>query len=314
MAGLSVAIASLLPGMSPLIVAIVLGVLAANLLRLPASLLPGIGFSAKRLLRAGVVLLGLKLALADVVALGVPMLLVIVAIVSAGVLGTVLMGRMLGVPRRVTLLLACGSSICGAAAVAGVAGVLDPDDEHEDDTVTAVALVVVFGTLMIPLIPALARLQGMGPEAAGMWAGGAIHEVAQVVAAGGLIGGGALTVAVVVKLGRVLMLAPIVAILSLRQRRLGRRMARGSLPPLVPAFVLGFLAMVALRSFVPPPSAVLQAAGFLQTGLLAAAMFALGCGVRLATLAKVGLRPVLLAAFAAVLVALVSLVGVALAG
>ena len=136
------------------------------------------------------------------------------AIVAGGLLGTVLLGRLLRVPSGLSLLIACGFSICGAAAVAGAAGVTDPDDEAEEDTITAVALVVIFGTLMIALVPLLANLLGLGSETAGMWAGGSIHEIAQVVAVGGIIGGGALTVAVIVKLARVLLLAPVVAILS----------------------------------------------------------------------------------------------------
>ncbi|MDF1487610.1 YeiH family protein [Tessaracoccus caeni] len=311
------AVNRLLPGMSPLVVAIVLGVLAANVVRLPEATAPGVAFSAKRLLRLGIVFLGLKLALADIVALGAPMLLVIVGIVTIGIFGTLLIGRLLRVPKGLSLLIACGFSICGAAAVAGVAGVVDPDDEAEGDTITAVALVVLFGTLMIPLVPLLAPLLGLPIEAAGMWAGGSIHEVAQVVAAGGLLGGTALSVAVVVKLGRVLLLAPVAAVLSIRQRRAvraaveaGQPNAAAKLPPVVPLFVVGFLAMVLLRSFAPLPTAALAVGEMLQTGLLSAAMFALGCGVKLRSLAKVGLKPFILAALATVLVAFVALLGI----
>ena len=172
---------------------------------------------------------------------------------------------------------------------------------------------------MIPLVPLLARLLGLPLEAAGMWAGGSIHEVAQVVAVGGVLGGSALSVAVVVKLGRVLLLAPVAAMLSIRQRRVMLAAAgtpdqgqsgKAKLPPVVPLFIVGFLAMVLLRSFVPLPTAVLAVGGALQTGLLSAAMFALGCGVKLRSLAKVGLKPFVLAALATVLVASVALGGV----
>lgn len=320
-AGIAFVVNGLLPGVSPLVVGIVFGVLAANTIQLPKVMAPGIAFSAKRLLRLGIVFLGLKLALTDIVALGAPMLMVIVGIVAVGIFGTVLIGRMLRIPRGLTLLIACGFSICGAAAVASVAGTIDPGDEAEEDTVVAVALVVLFGTLMIPAIPLLARVLGLSPEVSGMWAGGAIHEVAQVVAAGGLMGGVALSVAVVVKLGRVLLLAPIVLILGIRQRRLaysaGVRKRHGSavrLPPIVPLFVVGFLAMVLLRSFVSLPDVVLTSGDILQTVLLAAAMFALGCGVKLRTLAKVGLRPFVLAGLATVLVTAVAYAGVVLLG
>ena len=162
-AGASYGVSLLLPGVSPLIIAIVLGVLLANIVRLPAAASDGIDFSAKKLLRAGIVFLGLQLVLTDILDLGAPMLVVVVCIVAGGLLGTVLLGRLLRVPSGLSLLIACGFSICGAAAVAGAAGVTDPDDEAEEDTITAVALVVIFGTLMIALVPLLANLLGLDP-------------------------------------------------------------------------------------------------------------------------------------------------------
>ena len=317
-AGASYGVSLLLPGVSPLIIAIVLGILLANVVRLPAAASDGIDFSAKKLLRAGIVFLGLQLVLTDILDLGAPMLVVVVCIVAGGLLGTVLLGRLLRVPSGLSLLIACGFSICG---VAGAAGVTDPDDEAEEDTITAVALVVIFGTLMIPLVPLLTNLLGLGSETAGMWAGGSIHEIAQVVAAGGIIGGGALTVAVIVKLARVLLLAPVVAILSIRERRLSRTAGEPSqqrssskLPPIVPLFIIGFIAMVLLRSFIPLPDFVLTTGGLLQTGLLAAAMFGLGCGVKIRNLIKVGLKPFALAALSTLLVATIAYCGVTLAG
>lgn len=317
-----------LPGVSPLIIAIVLGILTANLVRLPAVTAAGIDFSAKKLLRLGIVFLGLKLVLADILGLGAPMLVVVVCIVAGGVFGTLLLGKLFDVRPGLSLLIACGFSICGAAAVAGAAGVVDPDDEAEEDTVTAVALVVLFGTLMIPLIPLIATLTHLAPESAGMLAGASIHEIAQVVAAGGIIGGGALAVAVVVKLARVLMLAPIVATLSVQQRRKQRQAQdmhaevgtelQGSgvtakLPPIVPLFIIGFIAMVALRSAVDLPQAVLATGEILQTVLLSAAMFGLGCGVKVKKLVAVGAKPFLLAACATVLVVAIAFVGIIVA-
>lgn len=318
-AGASFGLSLLLPGVSPLIIAIALGLLATNALRLPAVLSPGIDFSAKKLLRAGIVFLGLQIVLADIVDLGAPMLLVVVCIVGGGLLGTVFLGRLLGVRPGLALLTACGFSICGAAAVAGAAGVTDPNDEAEEDTITAIALVVLFGTLMIPLLPLVANLLGLPPEAAGRWAGGSIHEIAQVVAAGDIIGGGAVTAAVIVKLARVLLLAPVVAILSIRQQCLGtatdRSSSRGSTrrPPIVPLFVVGFVGMMLIRSFAPLPPGALIFGGGVQTGLLAAAMFGLGCGVKVRSLMAVGLRPFALAALSTLLVATIAYTGVTLA-
>lgn len=313
-AGIAATVAgTFLPGVSPLLIAIVVGIVVGNLVPLPQSTASGITFSAKTVLRAGIVLLGLQVVLGDIVGLGAGMIAVVVAIVALGILGTIAIGRALGMSRVLTVLVACGFSICGAAAVGAVAGVVDPEQKNDEDVVTAVALVVLFGTLMIPLLPLTAGLIGFDSTTAGLWAGGSIHEVAQVVAAGGVLGGGALAVAVIVKLARVLMLAPVIAVLSMQARRTASEDRRASLPPLVPLFVAGFLAMVVVRSFVPVPEAVLTTAGIAQTLLLSTAMFALGLGVKVKALVAVGPRPFVLAALSTLLVAGLALSGILLA-
>src|SRR5699024_4225385 len=149
-AGIAMTVSRALPAISPLVIAIVAGIALTNLVRLPEMTAPGVTFAAKKLLRLGIVFLGLQLVLGDILALGVPMLAVIASIVAGGSLGTLGLGRLLRMRTAQTLLIACGFSICGAAAVAGVEGVTDSEEE---DVVTAVALVVIFGTLMIPIIP-----------------------------------------------------------------------------------------------------------------------------------------------------------------
>lgn len=222
-------VGSFLPGFSPLLLAIIAGIAVGNLVPLPGSTSPGLTYSSKTLLRAGIVLLGLQVVLGDILGLGLGMIAVVIAIVAGGILGTLTIGRLLGTSPVLTILVASGFSICGAAAVGAVAGVVDPKQKKGEDVATAIALVVLFGTIMIPLLPLTARLLGLDSTTAGLWAGGGIHEVAQVVAAGGILGGSALTVAVIVKLARVLMLAPVIAVLSLQARRAaGRTTERGA--------------------------------------------------------------------------------------
>ncbi|MGW4339454.1 YeiH family protein [Rhodococcus koreensis] len=308
---LAMGIGRFLPTVSPLLIAIVLGAVLSNVARLPERLRPGLQFSAKKLLRVGIALLGLQLMLSDILGLGWGVIVVVVSIVCLGIVGTMFAGKLLGLSWTQRLLIACGFSICGAAAVAAVDGVVDADEE---EVITAVALVVIFGTLMIPAIPLLSRALGLSDTDAGLWAGGAIHEVAQVVAAGGAIGGAALGVAAVVKLARVLMLAPVMAVLSVRQRSLAGNDADVKRPPLVPLFVVAFLACVGLRSSGLLPAGLLADAKILQTALLTAAMFALGAGVQIATIKKVGARPFVLATISTVWVGSIALVGVLLAG
>lgn len=302
---------SFVPGASPLLVAIVLGAVLTNLVPLPACMSAGMGFASKRLLRVGVALLGFQLALSDLVGLGPGVLVAVVAVVTLGVGGTMLVGKWLGIGWEQRILIACGFSICGAAAVAGVEGSVDA---KERDVVTAVTLVALFGTLLIPAIPLVGNMLGLTDEQSGMWAGASIHEVAQVVAAGGAIGGAALTVAVAVKLARVLLLAPVVVAVGVMQRRRTGDAAGSGKATLVPLFVIAFLGCATLRTLDVVPAGVLHTAGAVQTALLTAAMFALGTGIKVAVLRRVGARYVLLAAIATVLVATVALIGVLLAG
>lgn len=306
-AGLAAGVQRLVPALSPLLVAILLGALVGNLRPLPAVVEPGMRVSSKRLLRVGIVLLGLQLSLRDILGLGWGMILVVVAIVAGGILGTLAIGRALGIPPVQRLLIACGFSICGAAAVAALESATDAED---DDVASAIGLVVLYGTLMIGLAPLLLGALPLTERQQGLVAGGAIHEVAQVVAAGGIIGGTALTVAVIVKLARVLMLAPVIVAIGVRDRRAGK--PTGARPPLVPLFVAGFLGACLLKTFVTLPAAALDAGRLLQVLLLSAAMFALGTGVRADVLRRVGGRPVVLGALSTGLVFVISLGGVLL--
>lgn len=308
----ALAVNLVVPPLSALLVAILLGVLLANTSGVPAVATDGMAVAAKRLLRIGVVLLGLQLSLRDIAGLGAGTVLVVVAVVAIGILGTDAIGKAMGVKPAQRLLIACGFSICGAAAVAAVEG--DIDDKDVEDVATAIALVVLFGTLMIAVVPLLSGAMGLPERTAGLWAGSATHEVAQVVAAAGIIGPAALKVAVIVKLARVLMLAPVIAAINLVRRRHRKAAHRsGPRPPIVPLFVAGFLAMVVLRTTGILHPAVLDPIKMLATVLLSAAMFALGTGVKAAQLRAVGGKPVLLGIASTVLIALVGLGGVLLA-
>ena len=295
--------AGLIPGLSPLLAAIALGIAACNLGLVPERLAPGLALAARVPLRLGIVLLGLQLSLADVAALGWGIPALAVSVVVLGIAATLGLGRILGVPTRQSLLIACGFSICGAAAVAGVESVVRAEGrEGEEETLTAVALVVLFGTLMIPALPLLASVLGLDTRATAVWAGASVHEVAQVVAIGGALGGGALALAVTVKLARVLMLAPVAAVLAWKARRAGTPEGTRR-PPLVPLVVLGFAVLVAVRSVLPVPAEALSAASAVQSLLHTTAMLALGAGVRLGSLVRRGGRTLGLAAASTAVVA-----------
>lgn len=310
-AAFAFAAAGILPGVSALLVAIGAGALWRNLLPVPETVAPGVDFSARHLLRAGIVLLGFQVPVAALVELGFGALGLAVAALAVTYAVTLFAGARLRVGYEQRVLIASGFSICGAAAVAATQDVVRG---RREEVATALALVVAYGTLMIPLVPFLGDLLGLGEEELGVWIGAATHEVAQVVAAGGSVGATALAAAVAVKLTRVVLLAPVIAGVSAASRRRGggaggpgdRR------APHVPAFILGFLLALAVRATGVLPTEALDAFQAAQSVLLSAAMFALGLGIDVRALARVGLRPVLLGAIATVTILVVSLAGVLL--
>lgn len=301
----------LLPGVSPLTVAIVLGVVVGNLGRPLTALRPGLQLAAKRLLRIGIVLLGLRLAVPDVLALGLPMLGVVVATVGLTFVGTQWLARRCGLSPGTGLLMATGFSICGASAIAAMDGVTK---NEESEVVTAITMVTLFGSLAIVVLPALQGPLGLDDHRFGLWVGAGVHDVAQTVAAASVAGPVALAAAVVVKLTRVVLLAPMVAGMSIHRRRTaptGAATTAGR-PPILPLFVAGFIAAVALRSTGWLPTSLLDAAQQVETVLLAVALFALGTGVHLPTLVRTGGRAVFVGLLSWVLIAGLALAGVLL--
>ena len=270
----AVAVSGLVPLLGALLVALALGTVVANTPLAHARALVGHAAVTKLLLRLGVVLLGLRLPLGDVAAIGAAGVLVVVATVVLTYAATRALGTHLGLDQRLVTLLAAGFSICGAAAIAALA---DAVGARQKDVAHSVALVTIYGTAMIVLVPWAAAGLGLSEEQGAIWAGASIHEVAQVVAAASIIGPGAVAVATTVKLGRVALLAPtyLVAV-----RGTGAPASAGRVP-LLPWFLVGFVLMVAVRSSGLLPGQLVDAADDVTTVLLAAGMFGLGLGLRL---------------------------------
>ncbi|ASQ94978.1 putative sulfate exporter family transporter [Streptomyces sp. 11-1-2] len=314
----------LLPAVPLLTAAVVLGIVAAHL---PGArglvrgvCRAGLSFAGKRLMRLGIVLLGLKLSLNDVLGLGWATVAMVLGVVAATFCGTWWLGRRMGLRGDQPLLIATGYSICGASAIGAVSEVSESD---ERDVATSVALVTLCGTLAIAVLPLLQHPLGLDDVAFGRWVGASVHDVGQVVATAQTAGPAALGDAVLVKLVRVALLAPLVAALAtsvrVRERAkaaAGEGTAAGEAakrrPPLVPLFVLGFLTMTALRSTDLLSTAALDTAATAQELLLAAALFGLGSAVHLPSLTRTGARVAALGLCAWVVIAGASYAGVLL--
>jgi uncharacterized integral membrane protein (TIGR00698 family) len=287
---------------STLIFAIGLGVLLAPLASRRPTAAPGIAFAARPLLRAGVALLGLRISLHAVSSLGASGLAVAVGVVVVTLLVTILLGRALGVDPALSILIGTGSAICGASAIAAMQGVARAD---EDSVGYAIGTVTLYGSIAMLALPyAFVPALGLSDHVGGLWAGASIHEVAQVAAAGAAISPAALKIAALMKLTRVVLLAPTVAIAA--WLRGGKAEATGRTLP-VPGFVLAFLALVIVRTVVDVPSIVLRIDNWAVTCLLGGALAALGLRTTLASFRAAGGRPLLLGLGAWVTALVVSL-------
>ncbi|CAO3426799.1 YeiH family protein [Azospirillum endophyticum] len=285
--------------------ALVLAILIGTALRTawtpPARWHPGIAFSAKILLEVAVILLGASVSAATILSAGPALLLGIAGVVALALLAGFGIGRLLGLPVRMAVLVACGNAICGNSAIAAVAPVIDA---HGDDVAASIAFTAVLGVAVVLGLPLL----GMGLRLSGVQygalAGLTVYAVPQVIAAAAPLGATAVQVGTLVKLVRVLMLGPVCLLLSLLAPRLGgeaadagaerpcpmRPPARPPVHHLVPWFIQGFLAMIALRSFDLIPQAALPVMEHAASLLTVVSMAALGLGVDVRTVARAGGR------------------------
>lgn len=297
---------ALLPGVQvigALGVALLLGLGWRAVFGLPAMFRPGATFSARTLLRVGVVLLGVRLNFALLAEAGPKVLLLDVLVIGVGITAIERIGAWLGLPRALRLAVAVGSSICGASAIAAATPVIGADD---DEVSVAVGIVSLLGTLGVVAYTVLGPMLHLSAQTYGMMTGSTLHEVAHVLAAGAAQGAEALDIATVTKLTRVALLAPVLLIVGALLRRAGRGedTQTGALQaPLLPGFLVGFLAVGVLNSLgvIPRPAAdMMQRSSLLLT---AASMAGIGLGVDFAVMRRLGAKSALVgvAGFAIIL-------------
>lgn len=295
-------------GISALTVAIVLGMVIGNTVfwRFAPACGAGVTFSRQTLLRLGIVLYGLRLTFQDIAHVGMGGVLIDALMLTSTFFIALFVGiRIFKLDRDTTILIAAGSSICGAAAVMATEPVVKGRAEQ---VAVAVSTVVAFGTISIFLYPLLYQLNLqwhiIGNSAAdfGIYIGSTVHEVAQVVAAGKSISQEVANTAVIAKMVRVMMLAPFLIMLSICLAR----MAKGRLPLqatsksptrlAIPWFAFIFVAVVAFNSLQILPERFVQYTSDMDTVMLAMAMAALGLGTHMSAIRRAGLKPMLLAA------------------
>jgi uncharacterized integral membrane protein (TIGR00698 family) len=292
------------PWLEALVIAILLGTILRTVWTPRARWTPGIGFSAKILLEIAVVLLGASISFQAVVQAGFGLILGIAIVVALAIGASYGLCRGLGLPKRMAVLVACGNSICGNSAIAAVAPVIGAKAE---DVASSIAFTAILGVIVVLALPLLVPLFSLSETQYGVLAGLAVYAVPQVLAATLPVGIVSTQLGTLVKLVRVLMLGPVVIGLSLAMGRDGATRPGFSLNRFVPWFIIGFLALAALRSTGLIPDVVLQAIMPLATILTVISMAALGLGVDLKVLGRVGGRVTL-----AVTLSLIVLIGISM--
>jgi uncharacterized integral membrane protein (TIGR00698 family) len=268
-----------------LVLAILLGSLIRTFRSINQRYEPGIHFGAKILLEIAVMLLGASVSAAAIAARGPALISGIAAVVVVAIAVSYGIGRLLKLPHKMAVLIACGNSICGNSAIAAVAPVIDASGK---DVAASIAFTAVLGVVVVLGLPLLDPLLSLSPLQYGIFAGLTVYAVPQVLAATGPVSMISLHIGTLVKLVRVLMLGPVVLLLSLFGRQPGK--ARPSLSHVVPWFIVGFLILMALRSFGMIPQSVLKPAESLANILTIMSMAALGLGVDARSVLRAGPR------------------------
>lgn len=301
--------------LSPMILAILIGIAFHSLVGTPAVARPGVTFSQRRLLRIAIILLGLQLTITQVIEVGGRGIGIIAATLLATFAFTVWMGKLLGVDCKLAQLIAAGTSICGASAVIATNTVTNA---HDEDVAYAVACVTVFGSVAVFAYPPLPGLLHLNPYAFGLWTGASIHEIAQVVAVAFQDGQKAGEFGTIAKLSRVMLLAPMVIALGLMTARSAKNSdsAAGdsSARPPMPWFVLGFGALVGFNSLITIPAEAKIWIAATTSFLLSVALAAMGLETDIRKLTARGIRPALLGALAFLFISSFSLALIKLIG
>ncbi|MBI3428804.1 MAG: putative sulfate exporter family transporter [Actinobacteria bacterium] len=306
---------SLQATISPLALSVAFGFAIANFFRWPTWALPGSAFAGKTLLRIGVALLGAQVSVASLRVIGIKGVLTVLIVVTFTIFGILLLSRLFGMTGDLGLLIGIGFGVCGATAIAAIR---PQTRATEEETSYAIALISLFGTLSIVILPFLGNLMKLSDRTFGAWVGAAVHDVGQVVATASVWSPTAVSAAIVIKLARVALLAPIVLILTIRNRRWlsSQGQTHTSVPkiPLIPPFVVGFIAVAIFQNAFEIPSQVRDALVLTSKVLISFGLVALGTSVSWKSIRAIGSRPMAMGLLAWVIVAGVALTAVRITG
>lgn len=274
--------------MGQLVIAIIIGMVWRSLFGLREELHPGVSFSSKKLLRVGIILLGMRLNLADIYHAGSSVFIIAIINIVFALFVVYGLTRLFGVEKRLGILTACGTAICGAAAVVAIAPQIKA---KEEETAVGAATVALLGTIFTLVYTGLYSVLNLSEKGYGVFAGGTLHEIAHVIAAAAVGGDAAVDLAVIVKLTRVALLVPVALIIGWLAQRQNKEKGEGKLSlSIIPWFILGFIAMSGFNTLGIVSEEVASGIVTIAYLLIAMAMAGLGLGVEIRTFRKLGMK------------------------
>jgi len=278
--------------MGQLVIAILLGIAWRAAIGVPERAMAGVSFSSKKLLRYGIILLGMRLNLADIVHAGPKVLAIAIINITFTIFVVYGLTKLFKVDKRLGMLTACGTAICGAAAVVAISPQIEASD---DETAIGAATVAILGTIFTLLYTVLYPVLGLTAAGYGIFSGATLHEVAHVVAAAAPSGNEAVDLAVIVKLTRVALLVPVAILIGIWMNRAERKEDKNtektswkSIP--IPWFILGFLIMSGVNTLGIIPADIVNLVVLAAYLLIAMAMAGLGLNVDILTFRRLGMK------------------------
>jgi uncharacterized integral membrane protein (TIGR00698 family) len=303
------------PAVSPLALCVAFGFLIANVGSWPTFATDGTALAGKKLMRIGVALLGAQVSVISLQAIGIKGVITVILVVTFTIFGILALSKLFKMSGDLGLLIGVGFGVCGATAVAAIR---PQTRATQEETSYAIALISLCGTLSIFVLPFLGHVMGLSDQTFGAWAGAAVHDVGQVIATASVWSDEAVKSAIVIKLARVCLLAPIVLILSIRHRaylKSTNQSGESSVKvPLIPFFVLGFIAVALAYNLFDIPPALHDVTVLTSKVLLGAGLVALGSGVRWKSIRAIGPRPLVMGILAWIIVAGIALAAVRFTG
>ena len=301
-------------GAPAMLMALLLGI-AFHFLSEEGRCVAGINFCSKTVLRIGVALLGMRISVDLLIGLGAGTILLLVSAIAATITFGLVAARLLGRDWRMALITAGSVAICGASAAMAIAAVLPKNEHSERNLIFTVLSVTVLSTLAMIGYPILAEAIGLDARATGIFFGGTIHDVAQVVGAGFSVSPEAGETATLIKLIRVTMLAPVVLVFSLAVRNMPQQGGEGGKrPPLLPGFVIVFLILAGFNSLGTIPPVVADAGMAASRWALLAGIVAVGMKTSLRRVLDVGRDAVILIVAETLFIGLFILTGIYILG